>query len=342
MKFILILLIGITLLPRVGFADEPKAAAVEKKAEAKKADDKKADDKKEDERKAETKPAAKLQPAARVQPAVKAQPAAAAQPAARLQPAAKVREAANKVIEAVGAAAGAAADVVAVDVDPLEQQYAPQFRKVLNAELHFVRTVCQPTPEQYQPIKAAGEVSMKLTLKKFAEVQKKMQQGFRAGEQPKYPDPHKLITEALAQAIKQTLSAGQSQRYDVELEKRAAARRRVVLNNLVAKLDKDLVLTADQRRKFADTLNSNWNDAWGQQLEVFLYGDQYLPVLPDAQVLPLLSDKQKEVWKETPRNQNTIWGWVGFGFVQAMDFEEAAPANADKPEDKGEKKGDSP
>ncbi|MBI5759545.1 MAG: hypothetical protein HZA46_13585, partial [Planctomycetales bacterium] len=206
----------------------------------------------------------------------------------------------------------------------------------------FVNSVCQPTPQQYEPIKAAGEVSMKLTLKKFAEVQRKMQQGFQAGQRPQYPDPRKLISEALALAVKQTLSVEQSRRYEVELERRAAARRRVAVINLVAKLDKELVLTADQRTKVTETLNTNWSDAWGQQLEVFLYGDQYLPIPPDAQVLPILNDKQKEVWKGIPRNQNMIWGWVGFGFVQAMDIEEAVPANADKAEDKEAKKGDSP
>ncbi|MFM9964745.1 MAG: hypothetical protein ACKV2Q_26360 [Planctomycetaceae bacterium] len=232
-----------------------------------------------------------------------------------------------EVIEAFGAVANVFAGAVggeAVPVDPLEQQFLQQFRNLAKSELNFVRVVCQPNVEQSKKIKAASDVGLKTAVKKFAEIQKKLQQGIRAGEQPQWPDPRKLMADVLLKSVKETLSADQAKRYEEELAKRAAARKRVALLNLIAKLDKDLVLTADQRGKLSEALTANWKDAWCQQLETFMYGDTYLPVLPDAQVLPVLTDRQKQIWNALPKQQNQIWGWAGGGFVQAMEVEDAA------------------
>lgn len=262
-----------------------------------------------------------------------------------------------EVIEAFGAVADVFAGAVAgeaVGVDPLEQQFLQQFRNLAKTELNFVRAVCRPNKEQDQKIKAASDVALKVAVKKFAEIQKKLQQGIRAGEQPEWPDPRKLMADVLLKSAKETLSSEQAKRYETELEKRAAARKRAALLNLVAKLDKDLVLTAEQREKLTDALNSNWKDAWCQQLEVFMYGDTYLPVLPDAQVLPALTEKQKQIWNGIPKQHNMIWGWAGFGFVQAVDIPEeviaveqaveakAVEEKAEEPKKTAEKKDESP
>ena len=117
-------------------------------------------------------------------------------------------------------------------------------------------------------------------------------------------------------AVASTLSAEQTERYQVELTKRSAARKRVALFNLVSKIDKDLLLTTEQRTKVSESLEKNWKSEWGQQLEVFVYGDQFSPILPDDQVVPFLNEKQKVIWKGLPKNANQIWGWLGMGFIQ--------------------------
>ena len=292
---------------------------------------------------ADDKPADDAKPEAK-----KDEPKAAADPEAKAKQAVDTIEALGKVFEVFGAALGgrpinveadeaveaAVVGQVFVDVqagealpaggDPFEQQFRQQFGPLAKTELNFVRAVCQPNAEQSKKIKAASDAGMKTAVKKFAEVQKKMQQGVRPGEQPQWPDPRKLMSEVLLKTVKETMSADQAKRYEAELTKREASRKRAALLNLVAKLDKDLVLTADQRGKLTEALNSNWKDDWGQQLEVFMYGDTYMPVLPDAHVLPVLTEKQKQIWNSIPKQHNQIWGWAGFGFVQVMEVEEAA------------------
>ena len=244
-------------------------------------------------------------------------------PKAEAAPAVEAKQVLD-VLEAFGVVAEVFAGAVAGEViggDPLEQQFLQQFRQLSKTELSFVRAVCQPNAEQSKKIKAASEAALKTAVKKFTEIQKKMQQGVRAGEQPEWPDPRKLMSDALLKSVKESMSAEQAKRYEVELEKRAAARKRAALLNFVAKLDKDLVLTADQRGKLTEALDKNWKDSWCQQLEVFMYGDSYFPALPDAQVIPVLTDKQKQIWNGIPKQQNQIWGWAGGGFVQAVELE---------------------
>lgn len=230
-----------------------------------------------------------------------------------------------QAVEALGAVLNVFAGAVGgeiVGIDPLEQQFLQQFRQLGTTEVNFVRAVCRPNAEQSKKVKAASEVAVKTTTKKFAEIQKKMQQGIRPGEQPQWPDPRKLMADVLLKAVKESCSEEQAKLYEAELAKRAAARKRVALMNFVARLDRELVLTKDQRDKLAEALNANWNSSWEQQLEVFMYGDSYMPALPDAQVVPVLTDKQKQIWTATPKQQNQIWGWAGFGFVQAVAVED--------------------
>ncbi len=270
----------------------------------------------------------------------------AAKPAAKPVDAKQVLD----VFEALGnlvddvAAVAAGAPIVA---DPLEQQFAPQVQLVLNTELHFVRKVCQPTAKQYENLKLVGERAAKSTVKKIAQVQKKMQQGIQPGQQFDWPDPRSVIAELLAKEIAVTFSAEQAERYQWEVTKRAEARKRVALLNWVSKLDRDLLLTTEQRTKLSESLATNWKSTWGQQLEVFVYGDQFAPILPDDQVLPFLNEKQKTIWKSAPKNQNQMWGFIGFGFMQAgvmideeaviieekVEKKEAEPQDSEKKEE---------
>lgn len=309
MRSFSILLFGILFVPVLTLADDAKPA----------------DEKPAAEKKVEAKPEA--------------------DPEAKAKQAAETIEALGKVFEVFGAALGGRAMIAedfaieAVEVgevllaapaeagdaaggDPLEQQFLQQFRQLSKTELNFVRVVCQPDKEQDKKLKAASAAALKMAVKKFAEIQKKLQQGMRAGEQPEWPDPRKLMSDVLLKSIKETMSEEAAKRYEAELEKRAAARKRAALLNLVAKLDKELVLTADQRGKLTEAINSNWKDSWCQQLETFMYGDAYMPVVPDAQILPVLSEKQKQIWNGIPKQHHQIWGWAGFGFVQGVDVGE--------------------
>ena len=200
-----------------------------------------------------------------------------------------------------------------VMLQQFEQQWGAQFRQLYKTELHFMRSVCQPTKQQYDKIAADGEPALKATISKFAATWRRP---VAADEQP---DPRTLIAEALVKSAGAILSPEQAARYRTELDQRTAARKRIAVLNLVCKLDQLLILTAEQRGKLGEILENNWNDAWNQP-QWLTMGNQYFPSMPDDKILPVLTESQKTVWRDTPKG-NIHFGFQ-LGMVQVMEVEE--------------------
>jgi hypothetical protein len=206
-----------------------------------------------------------------------------------------------------------------VEADAEVQQYAPQLKQVLKTELHFVRAVCQPAPDDFKKIEAAGDAAFKDVLKRLGELQKKMRQLGQPGDATPANDPRQFIADSLLKAVRETLPAEQAERYNTELTKRREARKRAAVLNMVAHLDRWLALTAEQRTQLVDTLHKEWKDAWVSQLEVFMYGEEFVPLPPEAVVLPVLNARQREIWKSAPPRPTIHIGFAGFNFVQVID-----------------------
>jgi hypothetical protein len=135
------------------------------------------------------------------------------------------------------------------------------------------------------------------------------------------------------------LSHDQQSRYKVELEKRAASRKQVVIDNLVAKLDGDLVLSSEQRTRLVEALSANWKDAWGQSLQMLMNIDSFFPNIPDQVVAPILTDNQKEIWRRIPKNSNVFWGFsFGGGIVENDPLDDPELAEAQKEAEARDKK----
>ena len=74
-----------------------------------------------------------------------------------------------------------------------------------------------------------------------------MRGGWRPGME--YPDPRSSSRTSWPSPPRACSLPDSRQRYKEELEKRAASRKQVFIDNFVAKLDQDLVLTSEQRDK---------------------------------------------------------------------------------------------
>jgi len=106
----------------------------------------------------------------------------------------------------------------------------------------------------------------------------------------------KPITDALLKSVRKVLSPDQAERYQKELELRDQALKRSVALNLAAKVDKFLILAPEQRDKLSKILQDHWQESWSE-LRMLMYGNQYLPQMPDAEISTILTDVQKEVWR---------------------------------------------
>jgi hypothetical protein len=217
-------------------------------------------------------------------------------------------------------------------IKQFEQQWGPQFRQLHRVELHLMRVACQPTKPQYEKIAADSEPALKEIMRKCAESMqgpRAVGGGLGAGQ---HMDPRTQLAEAIAKSVRTALSAEQAARYQKELDQRAAARKRVILRNLVAKVDKLLVLTNEQRTQLEAILEKHWNESWNQT-QLFMYGGGQFPAfMPEEQIVSILTDAQKSVWRGLPKGN--IYFGVNLDFFPGIDVEDevwdGAPLPAEK------------
>ena len=251
------------------------------------------------------------------------------------KPAAKAKVAVKAMVVQ---SARVAAQPAAAALDAQVAQYVPQFRPMFRAEYYFIRNTCGLNTDQRKRLARLGETAVKAAARRFVEAQQKMMRGgWRPGTD--YPDPRKLVEQELARVMSPLLSHDQESRYKAELEKRAASRKQVVIDNLVAKLDGDLVLSSEQRTRLVEALSANWKDAWGQSLEMLMNIDSFFPNIPDQVVAPILTDNQKEVWRRIAKNSNVFWGFsFGGGIVENDPLDDPELAEAQKEAEVRDKK----
>jgi hypothetical protein len=196
-------------------------------------------------------------------------------------------------------------------VKQVDQQYAARFRQLYRTELHFMRMVTEPTKSQYEKIAAETESSQKAAIRAFALAMR----GTGGDEEPRRP-----MADAIAKSVKANLSAEQSARYQKEIDQRNAARKRVMVTNIVALMDRHLMLRPEQRDQLAKVLTDNYDDSW--QLQVFMYGGMYLPALPDAKIGPVLTEAQRQVWQGAGNRNVRFGAGATLNFVQQADIED--------------------
>ena len=201
-------------------------------------------------------------------------------------------------------------------MDPMAAQYLPQFRQLARTEVHLAQAVCKLAPDQRKKIDKAATAAAIAASKKYGEFQQKMMQGQWNGVDP-MPDPRALMLSTLAPVFKEHLTTEQTKRYRVETDQRNANRRLATVQNLIARLDQELVLSAEQREKLSESLLKHWQDGWTQTVEMLQSNEQIIPNIPDPAITPFLNNKQKQVWQSAPKNGGFFFG--GFGLDMVLD-----------------------
>jgi hypothetical protein len=208
-------------------------------------------------------------------------------------------------------------DVIAQN-DAMTVQFLGQFRPFLTEELGFVRLVCSDLSKEQRPkIKAAGEASLKQAAKEMAQFQNRQNQG-RAIQARTQPEPRKMVREAVAKSLQETLTAEQMERYSREATARKEHRKQAAILCIVSRLDGCLSLNAEQREKIIDAISLNWEDKWEQWLMMNSYPEQYFPEMPEKFVSPFLNSDQKSVWNGLQKINFGAW-WGGNGQNPAND-----------------------
>ncbi len=212
----------------------------------------------------------------------------------------------------------------APNLDPIIQQYIPQFVPIVRAELYLLRSVCELSPDQQKKLSQERERALKEAAKKFVEAQQRPQ--LRGG----FPEPDTIVQESLAETLKSLLTPDQAARYEAESKERSRLRKQVAAHNVVALLDQEMCLSRDQREKLCESLAANWDDDWCSSLQSLEYGLQFFPNIPDRFVTPHLNPLQKKIWTSIPKNHR-----VFFGFNSEVDNAPLDDESAEAPKATG-------
>ncbi len=215
-----------------------------------------------------------------------------------------------------------------IDIEPdFVNAFTPEVSKVLTAELHFLKKVCDPDDEQFDQIHRAGLLAVAQTSKRYEDLQKIRQ------SPNQWPDPHRQIAGALQQSVRETMSADVAERYDEEVLAREQVQIDASVGMMRVHIDSELLLTPEQYEAIGQTLRAKWNDSWSRGPRLFMY-PQYAS-MPSGNVLnPHLTERQRSVWSRRPNSTTVNFGWqmeLGLqdwlgGGLALPPFDKPAPA----------------
>jgi len=203
----------------------------------------------------------------------------------------------------------------------LEQLFQP----VLRTELEMVRQACPNlAAEARREVLAAGRMAVTKTALEFATRQ-------MLGGQPRRAfDARRSIQTPIAKTLEPHASAEQLAVYAREQAARMARRGTAARVVIVAKLDRQLDLSAAQRQAIEDDLEARWQDAWLRELEdtgTVINNYRPAPDYANACIEPHLDDVQRDEWTRWRKAAGTAvvgmqigWNFDGQGLHQEDDW----------------------
>lgn len=203
----------------------------------------------------------------------------------------------------------------------LEQLFQP----VLRTELEMVRQACPNLPtDARREVLAAGRMAVTKTALEFATRQ-------MLGGQPRRAfDARRSIQTPIAKTLEPHASAEQLAVYAREQAARMARRGEAARVAIVAKLDRQLDLSAAQRQAIEDDLAARWQDAWLRELEdtgTVINNYRPAPDYANACIEPHLDDAQRDEWTRWRKAAGTAvigmhvgWNFDGQGLHQEDDW----------------------
>jgi len=203
--------------------------------------------------------------------------------------------------------------------DPTQLQGMEYFRRFSRGEVYLIHKCAELTPEQIQQLTDAGEKELKRLFDQkkgqnpAAEMLREngivriLPNGRRVNKAPL--DMRSSIRLAISKSAETFLTPEQKARYQSEVEKRDLSRKRASIQMIVARIDRDLSFTTEQREKLVEVLVKSLNSTeFNAPEEILIYNIQNLPTppLPPKLIEPLLTDSQKTAWRKMPKARNQI------------------------------------
>lgn len=199
------------------------------------------------------------------------------------------------------------------------------FQPVLRTELEMVRQACPALPPAARrEVLAAGRSAVAATALEFASRQ-------MLGGQPRRSfDARRSIQASIARALEPHAGRDEFAVYVSEQRARAARRAEAARVAIVARLDRQLDLSAAQRRAIEEDLEASWDDAWLRDLDdagTVINNYRPAPDYANARIEPHLDEGQRAEWQRWRRaagtavvGMHTGWNFDGQGLQQEDEW----------------------
>lgn len=183
-----------------------------------------------------------------------------------------------------------------------ENQKAPEFLKPLvNAEVSFIKRVCEPDEEQMTAIVAAAQQAYQgmgnMVTENGRVVQVNNARVRGPNNESLTQNPYTRVRNDAAKFLGPILRKEQLERYLEESKLRDEFERQAAIDIAVGLIDDKLILTDEQREQLTEELIKNWKGVDIQQMQMYLYNPQYVPQVHIASLSKVLTQSQLKVWK---------------------------------------------
>ena len=201
-------------------------------------------------------------------------------------------------------------------------------KPLVNAELSFIKRVCNPSTEQMQSIVAEAKSAFDSMSDLSVEGQRFIGNGrgdFQGPNQEVFSgNPYTRVRSDAARYLTPLVSEDQYQRYVAEAKARDAFERSAAIDIALELIDDLVLLTSNQRVSIHEKLMQEWKDVDFQMMKLYLSNPQYMPEIPlqafrkilDKAQLKLLTDGSVQRVFFTVTLQNNEHASLGEDWIQ--------------------------
>lgn len=203
--------------------------------------------------------------------------------------------------------------------EAVERGLAEQMRPFVFLEIRFAAAVCDLSKEERLAIAKRAKPMIDDLARDFLREEARKEAGVESNAN-RGIDPERRLLAALRAIIKTQVSTDRWSRYEHEVQKRAADRRQSRVDNLVAALNRELILTPAQRQALRSLLIEEWKLEWNWSHEIYMdmESEACRPPIPERRIAPILSETQRKAFDKLP--VRTPQPWDPFG-LEADLFE---------------------
>jgi hypothetical protein len=187
----------------------------------------------------------------------------------------------------------------------LTNQYAQHY----HVELLHARSAGGLSKDQLKRIRPEADKQLGIAIEQLVDDQLAWAQARKPGakplNRPNAADVIKRVQTVVSGAVKAHATPEQWTAYVEDLAHRDQSRKEAGVRYCVAALDRQVMLSVDQRTRLIDSLSSHWDDAWSSALAQSIQGSASLPPVPGEYLTPILSESQLKTY----RSLQKYTGW---------------------------------